>query len=935
MTKEMPTFDKNLAEFWNARIKAAGLRPPETRIPDIPDQSRFLEQWFDWHQGYRIVRREDGSETQEALLGENLSEVDVGHIPRTLEELREQPSRQNINSNQSHVAAITLETTAATQRLDEHVVSSEDRLFDSQPENDPTPSSIIASSPSLFRSYASPTRSNSTSTRRPSTSTPLHNHSVQSHPSLDYHSGMNVPDNMSSSSEQPDRPQTVVLPSGADTTSQIQIRLQLSRTRRLIREIDGLSFRFPQVDPDPRSRIPSTAPIEQVARTATTLTGAPEPSTTESELQALVRNSDRSYLASFINSSNSPGANTTRTNFAQMAAGVARENLEEIRELHINLHLIWERLNRSVALLDHQRQPVTLESQPVEDPSPAPAQLDIINRPLGQNTRGPSEVEMTLRQIRPMTSPETSPTLSRATLTTTNQSRSPRPPFEITDEGIRRYRATQIAQLEANFTGSEFQRRVAMLDVTLGQAAERAIRTRRQAETTRLDMRRIEQSMLSSFFNFISLGGLSCWSFNVLIVFSDVNELRARFAEQRHINDDLHAQTFALGTREEVESQGDDYVSPVGQLFDRAWARYRDAEASRNEMTMPSSLASSSSRNSPASNPSSASPVTVSNTIRPEVSRSTPNTGTNTAQADGLSHALNSATYTYRVEGPTPMIRPTPIVSSNRRESLEQTLSAAPTSYVEPDPGRRIPSPHLYPRPLPPRHANSHVQDATRRRRLSTMLNNVARLPFRSTSTNFGSANAGTVASTTSPTSPGIEANPAANTSSIASRSAELSNVTGSRAEPSDLAATNPGSNSSGRSGDLSLQPIPPFQRPDPPVPFSTPGPRYSEGHWSTYLGQELQTDPNIIAIQNQFEELQVLEGQLQRLWQTGWQNATEPQTTSADEHGGPAAPALVPPEKVLTKEEMMRDMQCHICYEQLATIACLPCGESTQHLSS
>lgn len=76
-------------EFWQARVEASGLRPGQTRIPEVPDQTPFLDRWYEFHRGYRVVVKEDGSEERVAVLGEDMRDVEPGHLPRTLEELRE------------------------------------------------------------------------------------------------------------------------------------------------------------------------------------------------------------------------------------------------------------------------------------------------------------------------------------------------------------------------------------------------------------------------------------------------------------------------------------------------------------------------------------------------------------------------------------------------------------------------------------------------------------------------------------------------------------------------------------------------------------------------------------------------------------------------------------------------------------------------------
>ncbi|EMC98887.1 hypothetical protein BAUCODRAFT_383459 [Baudoinia panamericana UAMH 10762] len=75
-------------EFWENRVKVSGLRPAQTKIPEVPDQSEFLDRWYEFHRGYRIVQGDGGGEERVAVLGEDFRNVDPGCLPRTLEELR-------------------------------------------------------------------------------------------------------------------------------------------------------------------------------------------------------------------------------------------------------------------------------------------------------------------------------------------------------------------------------------------------------------------------------------------------------------------------------------------------------------------------------------------------------------------------------------------------------------------------------------------------------------------------------------------------------------------------------------------------------------------------------------------------------------------------------------------------------------------------------
>ncbi|ORX94291.1 hypothetical protein BCR34DRAFT_677681 [Clohesyomyces aquaticus] len=77
-------------EFWNNRLDCTypSLSPEQTQIPQIPDQTAFLERWFEFHQGYRIIKLLDGTEDRIAVTGEPLMEVSPGFLPRTLHQLR-------------------------------------------------------------------------------------------------------------------------------------------------------------------------------------------------------------------------------------------------------------------------------------------------------------------------------------------------------------------------------------------------------------------------------------------------------------------------------------------------------------------------------------------------------------------------------------------------------------------------------------------------------------------------------------------------------------------------------------------------------------------------------------------------------------------------------------------------------------------------------
>ena len=85
--------------FWDTRIAASSFRPTDTRLPDVPDQSRFIESWFDWYRGFKIITKEDGTVQQHPLHRESLGEVPPGHLPQTMDNLDTSGDR---NRSQHH-----------------------------------------------------------------------------------------------------------------------------------------------------------------------------------------------------------------------------------------------------------------------------------------------------------------------------------------------------------------------------------------------------------------------------------------------------------------------------------------------------------------------------------------------------------------------------------------------------------------------------------------------------------------------------------------------------------------------------------------------------------------------------------------------------------------------------------------------------------------
>lgn len=99
-SSSFPFANTTISEFWENRIAATNLRPSQTRIPEVPDQSGFLEKWYEFHQGYRTITKDDGSEERIAVLGEPFRDVSPGQLPRTLDELRAGRERSEADQQQ-------------------------------------------------------------------------------------------------------------------------------------------------------------------------------------------------------------------------------------------------------------------------------------------------------------------------------------------------------------------------------------------------------------------------------------------------------------------------------------------------------------------------------------------------------------------------------------------------------------------------------------------------------------------------------------------------------------------------------------------------------------------------------------------------------------------------------------------------------------------
>lgn len=115
-------------DFWDARIEVSGIPQSSTRIPTVPDQTTFTQQWFDWHRGYSIITNPDGTEDRQVLIGESLSQVEIGHLPRTTEEIQA-GVEASLNAQSSNPEQNVHDETRP--RLSSEDIDPEERIFDS------------------------------------------------------------------------------------------------------------------------------------------------------------------------------------------------------------------------------------------------------------------------------------------------------------------------------------------------------------------------------------------------------------------------------------------------------------------------------------------------------------------------------------------------------------------------------------------------------------------------------------------------------------------------------------------------------------------------------------------------------------------------------------------------------------------------------------
>ena len=115
--------------FWDTRIAASHLTHSQTRLPDVPDQTRFLNQWYDWHPSYTMAENEDGLQHSRNVRSESISDIAPGQL------LRNQYDQATIVADdQDELLGHPITPTQSwpdSPPLDELPIDSGDRLFNS------------------------------------------------------------------------------------------------------------------------------------------------------------------------------------------------------------------------------------------------------------------------------------------------------------------------------------------------------------------------------------------------------------------------------------------------------------------------------------------------------------------------------------------------------------------------------------------------------------------------------------------------------------------------------------------------------------------------------------------------------------------------------------------------------------------------------------
>ncbi len=146
-------------DFWTARIAASDLsRSSNAQIPRIPDQTAFIERWFEWHRGYTYVTDEHGHPELRGLIGERLDQVPPGYLPRTIDELnadRSNPLSQHSATRSNGLARPTYNTHDSDTFVAHNTIGPAPQDSNSEESLADPPSSTSARSPYQARQIVS------------------------------------------------------------------------------------------------------------------------------------------------------------------------------------------------------------------------------------------------------------------------------------------------------------------------------------------------------------------------------------------------------------------------------------------------------------------------------------------------------------------------------------------------------------------------------------------------------------------------------------------------------------------------------------------------------------------------------------------------------------------------------------------------------------
>ena len=594
------------------------------------------------------MKHEDGAEEHIALQGEALSSVDVGHLPHTWDELREHASSSDFqftNFNTGHRITNTLETTSAAQTSDENNIPFEDRIFDDQPEHDELdhdPSSQQAID--VSSSESSDTRlQRATSTLNRSSPHPVHSHHHfhSPHTHLNHSPAMNSPYRISPSPELPRR----ALFTGPYATLQGQSAMQrdLQELHHLARRIRDYRTAQVQYTATVSGGNTAIAPNEHSATelneiSATVGIGASAAESNGDNHDVNVENVARenyttigqvreillgieSRQANRINAINRARTGA-RTNFPTRVFSSGRSTVFQSGATPSTVGTtIPNSSSRLSAGITQEAMPNTIETTarsfgpsytPVE-PEAMPSRVETMTPSFSSRFAAAANEELSRMRVE-TTTPDLDSRISTAIQQVTMRSRlntaqtlyhaaretvltsaarlrdlevvrqpsATLPPSNISDHAqsvstthlttsTNDANRSHLTPLNPNYIATpDVMRQRVTVEIGLDsfrRAGGRLLEAHREAErVTNEAQQRAEQTRAEHRLR------------------QDIGIVNRRVLQSMESS---NTTTWSMGTREDVERQGDDYVSPIGQLFSQAYRRYNDAEAQRNNAAAP------------------------------------------------------------------------------------------------------------------------------------------------------------------------------------------------------------------------------------------------------------------------------------------------------------------------------------------------------------